>query len=95
MCRLLELLEDLGCAVLMHANDLMRLGAQMRIQNRSIDVRGPARLTGAQLITSNLRASDSLILAGLAAEGETWIDRVHHNDRSYEKIEEKPRAVRG
>jgi UDP-N-acetylglucosamine 1-carboxyvinyltransferase len=58
-----------------------------------VDVRGPARLTGARLIASDLRASASLVLAGLAAEGETWIDRVYHIDRGYEKIEEKLRAV--
>jgi UDP-N-acetylglucosamine 1-carboxyvinyltransferase len=50
-------------------------------------------LTGAQLIASDLRASASLVLAGLAAEGETLIDRVYHIDRGYEKIEEKLRAV--
>ncbi|MGH9936575.1 MAG: UDP-N-acetylglucosamine 1-carboxyvinyltransferase [Blastocatellia bacterium] len=77
----------------MHASELMRLGAQMRIHSRSVDVHGPSRLTGAQLIASDLRASASLVLAGLAAEGETWIDRVYHIDRGYEKIEEKLRAV--
>jgi UDP-N-acetylglucosamine 1-carboxyvinyltransferase len=77
----------------MHASELMRLGAQMRISPRSVDVRGPSRLTGAQLIASDLRASASLVLAGLAANGETWIDRVYHIDRGYEKIEEKLREV--
>ncbi len=77
----------------MHASELMRLGAQMRIYPRSVDVHGPSQLTGAQLIASDLRASASLVLAGLAAEGETWIDRVYHIDRGYEKIEEKLRAV--
>jgi UDP-N-acetylglucosamine 1-carboxyvinyltransferase len=77
----------------MHASELMRLGARLRIHPHSVDVRGPARLTGARLIASDLRASASLVLAGLAAEGETWIDRVYHIDRGYEKIEEKLRAV--
>ncbi|MCG3163527.1 MAG: UDP-N-acetylglucosamine 1-carboxyvinyltransferase [Acidobacteria bacterium] len=77
----------------MHASELMRLGAQMRIRGHSVDVHGPSHLTGAQLIASDLRASASLVLAGLAAEGETWIDRVYHIDRGYEKIEEKLRAV--
>jgi UDP-N-acetylglucosamine 1-carboxyvinyltransferase len=77
----------------MHASELMRLGAEMRISPHSVDVRGPSRLTGAQLIASDLRASASLVLAGLAASGETWIDRVYHIDRGYEKIEEKLRAV--
>ena len=72
---------------------LMRLGAQMRINSHSVDVHGPSRLTGARLIASDLRASASLVLAGLAAEGETLIDRVYHIDRGYEKIEEKLRAV--
>jgi len=77
----------------MHASELMRLGAQMRIHPHSVDVHGPSHLTGAQLIASDLRASASLVLAGLAAEGETLIDRVYHIDRGYEKIEEKLRAV--
>ncbi len=77
----------------MHASELMRLGARLRIHSHSVDVHGPARLTGARLIASDLRASASLVLAGLAAEGETWIDRVYHIDRGYEKIEEKLRAV--
>jgi UDP-N-acetylglucosamine 1-carboxyvinyltransferase len=77
----------------MHAAELMRLGAQMRINSSSVDVHGPSPLTGAQLIASDLRASASLVLAGLAAEGETLIDRVYHIDRGYEKIEEKLRAV--
>jgi len=77
----------------MHAAELMRLGAQMRINSRSVDVHGPSHLTGAQMIASDLRASASLVLAGLAAEGESLIDRVYHIDRGYEKIEEKLRAV--
>jgi UDP-N-acetylglucosamine 1-carboxyvinyltransferase len=77
----------------MHASELMRLGAKLRIHKHSVDVHGPSPLTGAQLIASDLRASASLVLAGLAAEGETWIDRVYHIDRGYEKIEEKLRSV--
>ncbi len=77
----------------MHASELTRLGARLRIHSHSVDVHGPSRLTGARLIASDLRASASLVLAGLAAEGETWIDRVYHIDRGYEKIEEKLRAV--
>ncbi|MGE0132685.1 MAG: UDP-N-acetylglucosamine 1-carboxyvinyltransferase [Blastocatellales bacterium] len=77
----------------MHASELMRLGARLRIHKHSVDVHGPSHLTGARLIASDLRASASLVLAGLAAEGETWIDRVYHIDRGYEKIEEKLRAV--
>ncbi|HZS06364.1 MAG TPA: UDP-N-acetylglucosamine 1-carboxyvinyltransferase [Blastocatellia bacterium] len=77
----------------MHASELQRLGARLRVRGNSVDVQGPTQLTGARLIASDLRASASLVLAGLAAEGETWIDRVYHIDRGYEKIEEKLRAV--
>jgi UDP-N-acetylglucosamine 1-carboxyvinyltransferase len=77
----------------MHASELMRLGAQLRIHGHSVHVHGPSPLSAARLIASDLRASASLVLAGLAAEGETWIDRVYHIDRGYEKIEEKLRAV--
>lgn len=77
----------------MHASELQRLGARIRVQGHSAYIHGPTPLTGAQLIASDLRASASLVLAGLAAEGETWIDRVYHIDRGYEKIEEKLRAV--
>lgn len=77
----------------MHASELQRLGARIRVHGHSAYVHGPTPLTGAQLIASDLRASASLVLAGLAAMGETWIDRVYHIDRGYEKIEEKLRAV--
>lgn len=77
----------------MHASELQRLGARIRVHGHSAYVHGPTPLTGAQLIASDLRASASLVLAGLAAEGETWIDRVYHIDRGYEKIEEKLRSV--
>ncbi|MFN7946287.1 MAG: UDP-N-acetylglucosamine 1-carboxyvinyltransferase [Blastocatellia bacterium] len=77
----------------MHASELQRLGARLRIYSHSACVSGPTPLTGARLIASDLRASASLVLAGLAAEGETWIDRVYHIDRGYEKIEEKLRSV--
>ncbi|MEP7337094.1 MAG: UDP-N-acetylglucosamine 1-carboxyvinyltransferase [Acidobacteriota bacterium] len=77
----------------MHASELQRLGAHVRVRGQSAHVHGPSPLTGAQMIASDLRASASLVLAALAAEGETWIDRVYHIDRGYEKIEEKLRAV--
>ncbi len=77
----------------MHASELQRLGARIRVHGHSAYVHGPTPLTGAQLIASDLRASASLVLAGLAAHGETWIDRVYHIDRGYEKIEEKLRGV--
>ncbi len=73
----------------MHAQELARMGANIRIEGRQAIVAGPSPLTGAQVIASDLRASASLVLAGLAARGETVIDRVYHIDRGYEKIEAK------
>ena len=77
----------------MHASELQRMGAQISIDARSAVVTGPTPLAGAPLIASDLRASASLVLAGLVAKGETIIDRVYHIDRGYEKIEAKLRAV--
>src|SRR5215813_1720869 len=78
----------------MHASELMRMGARIRINGRQAVIDGaPGRLNGARLQASDLRASASLVLAGLAATGETVIDRVYHIDRGYEKIEEKLRSV--
>ena len=77
----------------MHAQELMRMGANIRIEGRQAMVAGPERLSGAQVIASDLRASASLVLAGLAAEGTTVIDRVYHIDRGYETIEKKLAGV--
>lgn len=77
----------------MHASELQRMGARISIDGHSASVAGPTPLTGAPLIASDLRASASLVLAGLVAKGETIIDRVYHIDRGYEKIEAKLRAV--
>lgn len=73
----------------MHAPELARMGASIRIDGRQAIVAGPSRLTGAHVMASDLRASASLVLAGLVAEGETIVDRVYHMDRGYEKIESK------
>ena len=73
----------------MHALELARMGANIRLEGRQAIVAGPARLSGAQVIASDLRASASLVLAALAAQGETVIDRVYHIDRGYERIEAK------
>lgn len=73
----------------MHAQELMRMGANIRIDGRQAIVAGPSHLTGAQVIASDLRASASLVLAGLVARGETVVDRVYHLDRGYESIEGK------
>ncbi len=73
----------------LHALELMRMGADIAVDGRRAVVRGKSRLGGAKVLASDLRASASLVLAGLAAEGETLIDRVYHIDRGYERIEEK------
>jgi UDP-N-acetylglucosamine 1-carboxyvinyltransferase len=73
----------------MHAQELMRMGANIRLDGRQAIIAGRSRLTGAGVIASDLRASASLVLAALAAKGETVIDRVYHIDRGYEKIEAK------
>jgi UDP-N-acetylglucosamine 1-carboxyvinyltransferase len=73
----------------LHASEMSRMGANITIDGRSAIVRGPAPLTGTSVIASDLRASASLVLAGLIANGETLIDRVYHIDRGYERIEEK------
>jgi UDP-N-acetylglucosamine 1-carboxyvinyltransferase len=77
----------------MHASELQRMGARIQVSHDKAVVEGPTRLTGARVQASDLRASASLVLAGLAAEGETLIDRVYHIDRGYEKIETKLRSV--
>jgi UDP-N-acetylglucosamine 1-carboxyvinyltransferase len=78
----------------MHASEMQRMGARVRVESNSTAVvEGPAQLSGARVQASDLRASASLVLAGLAAEGETIIERVYHIDRGYEKIEAKLRAV--
>jgi UDP-N-acetylglucosamine 1-carboxyvinyltransferase len=73
----------------MHVPELNRMGANINVHGASAMVRGVARLTGAPVMATDLRASVSLVLAGLAAEGETEINRVYHLDRGYERIEEK------
>lgn len=73
----------------MHVQELQRLGANMRLEGNAVIIRGQPRLTGAPLMATDLRASASLVLAGLVAEGTTVIDRVYHIDRGYENIEEK------
>jgi len=77
----------------MHAPELMRMGAQIDVQGGTARVTGVERLKGAPVMATDLRASVSLILAGLAAEGETRVNRVYHLDRGYERVEEKLGAV--
>jgi len=73
----------------MHVNELMRLGANIQIEGNNAIVRGVDRLEGATVMATDLRASASLVIAGLVAQGETVIDRIYHLDRGYERIEEK------
>jgi UDP-N-acetylglucosamine 1-carboxyvinyltransferase len=73
----------------MHVPELARLGASINVHGRSALVRGVKRLTGAPVMATDVRASVSLVLAGLAADGTTEIDRVHHLDRGYEQLEAK------
>ena len=73
----------------MHAPELGRMGAQIDVNGGVATVKGINRLKGAPVMATDLRASVSLILAGLAAEGETLINRVYHLDRGYERVEEK------
>jgi len=70
----------------MHASELQRMGARIQITHDQATVDGPSKLIGARVQASDLRASASLVLAGLVAEGETVIDRVYHIDRGYEKL---------
>src|SRR3954453_22329161 len=73
----------------MHVPELARMGANITVHGASALVRGVPRLLGAQVMATDLRASSSLVLAGLAAEGETVVNRVYHLDRGYERLEEK------
>jgi UDP-N-acetylglucosamine 1-carboxyvinyltransferase len=79
----------------MHASELQRMGARIQISQHNAIVEGPTKLVGARVQASDLRASASLVLAGLIAEGETTIDRVYHIDRGYEQIETKLKALGG
>jgi UDP-N-acetylglucosamine 1-carboxyvinyltransferase len=73
----------------MHVQELARMGAQVHVDGRTSVIRGVKRLTGAKVMATDLRASASLVLAGLIAEGTTEVQRVYHLDRGYEQIERK------
>jgi UDP-N-acetylglucosamine 1-carboxyvinyltransferase len=77
----------------MHVPELARMGANIVVQGNSALVRGVKKLTGAQVMATDLRASIALVLAGLVAEGETTVNRIYHLDRGYERLEEKLRHV--
>jgi UDP-N-acetylglucosamine 1-carboxyvinyltransferase len=76
-----------------HVAELVRMGARIRLEGRWAVVEGPSRLTGARVMASDLRASAALVIAALAAEGESTIERVYHLDRGYQRMEEKLAAV--
>jgi UDP-N-acetylglucosamine 1-carboxyvinyltransferase len=77
----------------MHAPELARMGARIEVHGGTATVTGVERLRGARVMATDLRASVSLILAGLAAEGETVVSRIYHLDRGYERVEEKLSAI--
>jgi UDP-N-acetylglucosamine 1-carboxyvinyltransferase len=73
----------------MHVQELARLGAEIHLDGQNATVVGVPRLTGAPVMATDLRASVSLVIAGLAAEGETTVNRVYHLDRGFERLEDK------
>jgi UDP-N-acetylglucosamine 1-carboxyvinyltransferase len=77
----------------MHVQELVRMGANIKVDGRTATVRGSAKLSAAAVMCSDLRASASLVLAALVADGESILDRVYHMDRGYERFEEKLRGV--
>ena len=77
----------------MYASELVRMGAKIRREANSVIIQGVNRLNGASVMASDLRASAALVIAGLAAEGETTIRRIYHLDRGYEKLAEKLTAL--
>jgi len=78
---------------MMHVQELVRLGADIEVEGSTAIVRGVPKLTGADVMATDLRASACLVIAGLVAEGSTTIDRIYHLDRGYERIEEKLSAL--
>jgi UDP-N-acetylglucosamine 1-carboxyvinyltransferase len=78
---------------MMHVQELLRLGADIEVEGNTAVVKGVPRLTGANVMATDLRASACLVIAGLLAEGETTIDRIYHLDRGYERIEDKLSAI--
>jgi UDP-N-acetylglucosamine 1-carboxyvinyltransferase len=77
----------------MHVNELLRLGARIDIDGHVALVQGVPSLSGATVMATDLRASASLVIAGLVAEGQTVVDRIYHLDRGYDRMEEKLRGI--
>ncbi|MGF1484241.1 MAG: UDP-N-acetylglucosamine 1-carboxyvinyltransferase [Opitutales bacterium] len=102
MCALLSTVPGLSIVTervypnrFMHVPELQRMGADIAIEGPSAIVKGGRRLSGAPTMASDLRASAALVMAGLAATGETWVQRIYHLDRGYEKFDEKLRGLGG
>jgi UDP-N-acetylglucosamine 1-carboxyvinyltransferase len=76
-----------------HVPELARMGARIAVDGRHCRVEGPSRLLGASVMATDLRASASLVIAGLAADGTTLVDRIYHLDRGYDRMEEKLNAL--
>ncbi len=77
----------------MHVNELVRLGAKIQVDGKTAVIEGVPQLSGATVMATDLRASASLVIAGLVAEGETVVDRIYHLDRGYDRMEEKLRGL--
>ena len=77
----------------MHVNELVRLGARIEVDGHTAVVHGVPQLSGATVMATDLRASASLVIAGLVAEGQTLVDRIYHLDRGYDRMEAKLRSV--
>jgi UDP-N-acetylglucosamine 1-carboxyvinyltransferase len=77
----------------MHVNELVRLGAKIEVDGHTALVTGVPKLSGASVMATDLRASASLVIAGLVADGETEVDRIYHLDRGYDQMEAKLRSV--
>jgi UDP-N-acetylglucosamine 1-carboxyvinyltransferase len=77
----------------MHVNELVRLGARIHVDGKFAVIEGVERLSGATVMATDLRASASLVIAGLVAEGETLVDRIYHLDRGYDRMETKLRGI--
>jgi UDP-N-acetylglucosamine 1-carboxyvinyltransferase len=73
----------------MHVPELKRMGAKIKIENNKAIIEGPSKLSGAEVMATDLRASVSLVIAGLIAENETIINRIYHLDRGYNNLEKK------
>jgi UDP-N-acetylglucosamine 1-carboxyvinyltransferase len=77
----------------MHVNEMVRLGARIQTDGKVAVVEGIEKLSGATVMATDLRASASLVIAGLVAEGDTIVDRIYHLDRGYDQMEEKLRGI--